>query len=333
MNVIVTNKYRDMLVNTKIEIIKEVSGVFTVSELANSLNSFFYKKIIIDATALANFPKEEVLRNLANSFDTSKLILFLPPDNPPPKKFLSFLTDLKIYNFTDNIYGLLSLLDQNNTYEDVSSYINNNSNNKTENVNTSLDFSSNLSQVETDKIILGIKNVTDNAGSTSLIYMLKKCLKEIHKKDVAAIEVLKNNLMYYNDSNVYSLTPDKLLQFISSNNYDIILLDLDNNVNSNLCHDVLYLVEPSLYRINQAMMNNRNVFNDLKGKKVILYNSMLSEKDLSIFSREAGINIYFNLPPLNDRVHNPILTDLLAKLGLITLNGDNTHKGLLDLFK
>ena len=55
------------------------------------------------------------------------------------------------------------------------------SNNKTENVNTSLDFSSNLSQVETDKIILGIKNVTDNAGSTSLIYMLKKCLKEIHK--------------------------------------------------------------------------------------------------------------------------------------------------------
>ena len=110
-------------------------------------------------------------------------------------------------------------------------------------------------------------------------------------------------------------------------------MDLDNNVNSNLCHDVLYLVEPSLYRINQAMMNNRNVFNDLKGKKVILYNSMLSEKDLSIFSREAGINIYFNLPPLNDRVHNPILTDLLAKLGLITLNGDNTHKGLLDLFK
>ena len=78
MNIIVTNKCKDLIYSTNIEILKELHGVFKVREIVNSFSSIFYKKIIIDASALEGFPKEEVLRELVASFDMDKLILFLP---------------------------------------------------------------------------------------------------------------------------------------------------------------------------------------------------------------------------------------------------------------
>ena len=119
MNIIVTNKFKSLINGTNIEVMKELTGVYKVSEIANSFNSIFYKKLIIDATALDRFPKEDVLRDLVKTFDTEKLILFLPPDNPPPMKFLSFLVSINLYNFTDNNKGLLELVKKSNTYEDV----------------------------------------------------------------------------------------------------------------------------------------------------------------------------------------------------------------------
>ena len=123
MNIIVTNQNKDLIYGANIEIMKELNGVFQVSEIANSFNSIFYKKLIIDATALENFPKEDVLRKLAKTFDTEKLILFLPPNDPPPKKFLSLLVSINIYNFTDNIKGLQELVNKSNTYDDVKDYV------------------------------------------------------------------------------------------------------------------------------------------------------------------------------------------------------------------
>ena len=139
MNIIVTNKYKDLIYGANIEIMKELNGVFQVSEIANSFNSIFYKKLIIDATALAGFPKEEVLKELTRAFDTEKLILFLPPDDPPPKKFLSLLVKLNIYNFTDNVKGLHSLVIKSNSYEDVKEFSYVSPNNRQENEN--IDFS------------------------------------------------------------------------------------------------------------------------------------------------------------------------------------------------
>lgn len=43
MNIIVTNQYKDLIEGTNIEIMKELNGVFKVSEIANSFNSIFYK--------------------------------------------------------------------------------------------------------------------------------------------------------------------------------------------------------------------------------------------------------------------------------------------------
>ena len=39
MNIIVTNKYKDLIYSANIEIMKELNGVFQVSEIANNFNS------------------------------------------------------------------------------------------------------------------------------------------------------------------------------------------------------------------------------------------------------------------------------------------------------
>ena len=335
MNIIVTNQNKDLIYGANIEIMKELNGVFQVSEIANSFNSIFYKKLIIDATALENFPKEHVLRKLAKTFDTEKLILFLPPNDPPPKKFLSLLVSINIYNFTDNIKGLQELVTKSNTYDDVKEFVVQNTPARKE---ISYDnFNDSSISLDNGQIILGIKNVTKNAGSTALIYMLKKNLQEVHKKEVVAVEINKRDFVYYNDKNMYSISNSKMGEFFASmDKKEIILVDLDESNKMDFCTDVIYLVEPSLYRINQLMMGNRAAFNTLKGKKVILNNSLLNENDVNAFAREAGISLYFNLPPLNDRVVNPILNDLLSKLGLIDAQSSNQgrgKKGLFDIFK
>lgn len=332
MNIIVTNKYKDLIISSGIEILKELNGVFKINEIANGFNSIYFKKIIIDATALANFPKEEVLRELVKRFDTEKLILFLPPDSPPPIKFLSFLVSLNLYNFTDNINGLRELVNRSNTFQDVSNYANYQEPVSIDN-NKDFSYNENLG-INNIQIILGIKNVTNNAGNFELIYMLKKMLTDIHHKKVIAVEINQNNFVYYNDKSLYSITSNKISSFLLNNKeQDIILVSLDDKSDANFCTDVLYLVEPSLYKINELMLKNRSVFNTLKGKKVILNKSLLSESDINTFAREAGISIYFNLPPLNDRINNQIINNLLAKLGIIQIDEVKVKKGLFDFFK
>ena len=335
MNIIVTNKYRDLINNTNFDVMKEMNGVFEVDDLIRQIQSLFYKKIIIDATALNNFPRSDILRKLASSLDTEKLILFLPPDNPPPSKFLEFLVEIKIYNFTDNINGLRELLNSNNTYEDVSQY---NSNLKKETIDYSdmnFNFDSEMPKVNNGKIVLGLKNVTNQAGSTSLIYMLKKNLEEKHNKKVIALEIDKNDFNYFQAHDMHSIHANQIDNFLNNMlDKDIILIDLTDNDLEKYCSDILYLVEPSMYKINELLFQNRTALGNLKGKKVILNKSLLSPNDINIFSREAELSIYFNIPPLNDRILNPVLDNLLSKLGLrIDENDMKPKKGLLDFFK
>lgn len=335
MNVIVANKYKDLINNSNIQIMKVMSGVFKVSEIANSFNGMYYQKIVIDATALEGFPKKEVLKDLASRFDTEKLILFLPPDDSPPKSFLSYLVSINIYNFTDNIKGVTQLINKSNTYEDVKEYsVINRPNVKRANNNMN-DFGS--SYIDNTKcVILGVQSVTKGISSTELVYMLKKNLTNVYKKNVIAIEIDKKDFVYFNDKEMMSINSNKLGEFINmANSLDVVLVDLGHGKNVNVCTDTLYLVDPSLYLVNELMFTNKRAFDTLKGKKVILVNSLLEQKDINVFAREAGISIYFNLPPLNDRIVNPVLNDLLFKLGIVqNSEADNSSKkGFLDLFK
>lgn len=332
MNVIVANRYSELINGSNIQIMKVMSGVFKVSEMVNSFRGMFYQKIIIDATALDGYPRKEVLKELATSFDTEKLILFIPPEDTPPASFLSYLVSINIYNFTDNINGVRKLVSKSNTYDDVKNYLITNT--KPVVSNDFEEFTQNSLDQTNGKIILGLKDITSNNSSVVLAYILKNHLEKVYKKSVAALEIDKRDFIFYGDKDMYSIDSSKLGEFIGNNMFDILLLDLKESDNANICNDVLYLVDPSIYMINKLMFTNKRAFDALKGKKVILVNSLLSEKDVNIFAKEAGISIYFNLPPLNDREINQVLNDLLFKLGLVRNDiNDTTKKGLFDFFK
>ena len=329
MNIIVTNKYRDLIYSTNIEILKELNGVYKVSQIANSFNSIFYKKIIIDATAIQDFPKESVLKELAKTFDMDKLILFLPPDNPPPKKFLSFLVSLNIYNFTDNIRGLSELVQRSNTIENVKEY------SKTENVEQNIvkDEKEDDLYSNNGRIVLGITNIEKNTYSAKFIYMLKTELESLGKR-VLVLEVDKKNFAFYRAEDMISISNNQLNNRLNDSfGYDIVLIDSDNTL-ENVCNDVIYLLDPSLWEVNKLIFFDRMIFQKLKGKKIIFVNSLLSDQEVDQFAKEANISVYYNIPPLNDRKNNKELDKLLTKLGIISqVNEKNNKKGLFDFFK
>lgn len=335
MNIIVTNKYKNLIYSSNIEILKELNGVYTVNQIANSFNSIFYKKIVIDATALADFPKETVLKELVNSFDREKIILFLPPDNPPPKKFLSFLVSLNLYNFTDNVQGLVKLIQRSNTLNDVKDLVINDDADANQ-INNQDSKEENLFDNTTaaGRIVLGFKSITDNTSATNIVYMIKKSLESVHHKKVYAVEVDKREFVFYNEPDMYSVANNQIIPFINNHlDCDVLLVDMSNNVN-NICDDVISLINPSLYDINKLMFKSRDAFVKLKGEKIVFVNSLLSSNDVNKFANEANINVYFNLSPLNDRIHNENLDKFLAKLGIIEeKQTKSTKKGLFDIFK
>ena len=107
------------------------------------------------------------------------------------------------------------------------------------------------------------------------------------------------------------------------------MIDLNDNNYYILCDDVIYLIEPSIIKINKLLNEKRDIFMTLNGKKVVLNKSMLTNEDVSIFSKEAGISIYYNIPYVNDRNDNSVINDFINKLGLVNKGGH----GLFGLFK
>ena len=328
MNLVVSNKYKNLIYSSNIEILKELNGVFSVKQIVNSFNNIFYKKIIIDATALENFPKDNVLKELVESFDSDKLILLLPPDNPPPRNFLSFLVSINLFNFTDNTNGLLHLINKSNTLEDVSNFIVVKETKEQPKEENNL-FDNDVNE----RIIIGFRGITEKSFVTEIIYMIKRSLEEVHKKRVIAVEIDKNEFNYYNSENMYSVSKDRIVEFLNNNyNCDVLLIDL-NDENRELCDNTINLINPSLYNVNKLLYLKRDAFIKLKGEKVVFVNSLLQTNDINQFAKEANLSVYYNLPPLNDRIYNKELDKLLEKLGIIEIKPAKEKKGLFDLFK
>ena len=183
--------------------------------------------------------------------------------------------------------------------------------------------------------IIGIKNVTDHAGSTTLIYMLKKELEQSYGMSVVAIEVNRHDFSYFNSSNMISIDDEHLMtEIVKHNDVAIILIDLNDSSNEGACSDVLYLIEPSSIKLNKLMRRNRRVFEELKGRKIILNKSLLSNSDIMDFEYEGKTKVFYNIPPLNDRVKNPVLSDFLSKIGLINKTNEKESGGkIFGLFK
>ncbi len=165
------------------------------------------------------------------------------------------------------------------------------------------------------KKVIGFKNVTEHAGTTTLIFLLMNAVQKKLKKRAFAIEVDKDDFKYYQEKDMVSVDKNNFNNAIMNNNAEIVFVDLNNyNGDMNGINDVIYIVEPSIIKLNKLMMNNGFAFRALEGKKIILNQSFLSNSDVNAFSKEAGVNIFMNIPALNDRDDNDSIIKLLNNL-------------------
>ncbi len=339
MNVIVTNKYKEMLMSLDIEVIKSMDGVFEVDQIIDSFQNFYFDKMILDITAIKDYENLDNLQKLSMSFDMEKIILLLE-DTPlsNSKGYLSKLISMGIYNFTRNLEGINYLLVHSNTYKDVVNIHDLADDDVDENGNPIKPGTTIAEYIEAQRLkVIGIKNVTEHAGATSLTYILKKHLESNYK--VVAVEVDKREFIYFNDDALVSTTKADLpKEFMKYNNYEVMLVDLNDYDDLDVCTEVLYLVEPSMLKLNKLIKRNRNTFSDLKDKKIVLNRCGLTETDVAEFEYEAKANVFYKLPFIDERKKNNVeVNKLLVKLGFIKQNPEEmleaNKKNILGMFK
>ena len=62
--------------------------------------------------------------------------------------------------------------------------------------------------------------------------------------------------------------------------------------------------------------------------------SILQNNDICDFESEAGIKIFYNIPPLDERKRNSVIANFLSKLKLINSNSDDSDSGkIFGLFR
>ena len=323
MNVMVYNKYKDLLLGLNIEVMKSMEGVYNVDEIIDTFTNFYYDKMILDITSIRDYQNIDNLQKLAMNINMENVILLLD-DNPETdtKSYLSKLISLGIYNFTKNAEGINYLLVHPHTYKDVVNIHNLQDLEPVQSrvVTTDKGTVPNAMVIENTTVrnlkIIGIKNVTSHAGATSLIYMLKKAIGT--KRSVCCIEIDKVDFLYYNDPLMISSTSqDVLKEIMRRSSTDVILLDLNNYEDLDICSEVYYLVEPSTIMLNKLLKKSKHILDLLKDKKVVLNKCMLSSEDVATFEYETKLNVLFSIPCMDDRQNSfEPLNKFISKINL-----------------
>jgi len=336
MNVLISNAQQSQLSDLDIDIIKSLTGTYEAFEIVEMFKNFFYSKMILDVSALKHFDEVKTYEVLAKGLDPDKIIFLLPEGSKLcTPNFLAHLISVGIYNFTTNINGVKYLLKKSNTLSDVERI------RKMANIKDSTETGAVVATVASkpDKgsMIIGVRNVTEHAGATTFIYMLKKELTFSFGSDnVLAIEIGKNDFQLFNDKSMISIRQTDINNAISKYaNASIILVDLNDCQDDSFCEDILYLIEPSTIKLNKLIRRNRVVFTKLQNYKVVLNKSLLLNNDVFDFESEAGIKTFYNMPPLDERKRNAIINDFLTKLGVFNANhgGSGNQNKIFGLFR
>lgn len=272
MNIIVTNKKHELLTDLNIDIIKSVEGEYTVDEFVEIFKNMFFSKMILDVTSIKDYLDIENIKKITEYLPSNKLILFLPTTRETTSSvYLSQLISIGIYNFTTNIDGVKYLLNNPNNYKDVA------------HIQQLSDLSSNVNKnIEVGTKVFGIRNLTNHAGATTLIYMLKKELEDTFGMKVYAIEIGRHDFEVFNDKKMISINENEILDTLNKlKDVDVILVDMNDTTDDDLCGNVLYLLEPSIIMLNKLVKEKGNVFEKLKGSRIILNKSFLSNKDIT----------------------------------------------------
>ena len=324
MNVIVSNKNQLLLENLGIDIIKEMNGEFEVDEIIATFQNFFYQRMILDITAIKNYVDIVNLQKLSISLPMEKIILLLDgteaTSNPT---FLSNLVSMGIYNFTKNVEGIQYLYNKPNSYRDVAQFHrldatfgNSAVANQTAVAAAVMPETTYQNEFYGTRII-GVKNVTKQSGASSLVYMMKNELSKHYS--VVGIEIDKTDFNYFKDKNLISTVTSEVGSVINKHkDKNVIIVDINNSiVAEGFCQEVLYLIEPSIIKLQKLMVLNATSLQGLKDKKVILNQSLLSASEVANFEYEARVKVFYNLAPLNERDKTlPELNKLLVKLGI-----------------
>ncbi len=333
MNVIVSNKYQSLLATLDIDIIKSINGEFEVEDLISQFTNFYFNKMVLDITAIKNYQDISTLQTLSVNMDVSNIILLLDDSeivNSP--RYLSALVSMGIYNFTRNIDAIKFLINNPNTYKDVAQYHQLNAVNMVSDDNNSNSGTINKLGLR----VIGIKNVTEHSGSTTLTYLLKKHLEK--KYSCIAVEVDEHDFIYLNDKELKATSSLDLPSFIATHSdAEVILVDLNDRGSISSCTEVIYLIEPGLVKLNKLIRKDKRTFEKLKDKKIVLNRSVLSEKDIKDFEYESRSKVFFNIPNLDDKVdQHKIIYDFLIKLGFVRFeetSEETKSSKLFNIFK
>lgn len=324
MNVLITNQQEAVLAGLEIEIIKTLRGEYDVEEIISQFSNFFFGRMILDVTAIKNYKDIVNYQKLSIGLPVDKIILFLSnePEITNPS-FISKLISMGFYNFGKNYEEVIYLVDHPNTYKDVahmhqlepmvqaSPVVVGNVQAPTQVVASAPIPAAPLSR------IIGFKNVTQHAGATTLVYLMKRELETIYGVSVLAVEVNKREFVYFNDSSLVSVNKQDLMaQLLKARNYNVVLIDL-NDCDDTACDEVIYLVEPSILRLNKLLKLDSEVFDKLKGKKIVLNKTLVAGGNIDTFEYETGVKVFDVIKPLDDRSSKPMLSEFMAKLGLI----------------
>lgn len=318
MNVLVSNINKDKFSSLDVDIIKSISGEFTADEIVQSFSNFFFNRMFLDITAIKDYANINNMQKLSIGLDVSKIIILLSDDPVVHSNmYISRLISMGIYNFAKDIEEVKYLYEHPNQYKDVAHL-------QTVDEET-IEVQEEI--ISNDTRVIGFKNFTSHAGSTSLIYMLKQQLSKNYY--VVCVEVSKKDFIFFRDKDMISVDSshfkDTLIKYKDANIILVDLNDVDDVTASSICSDVIYLIEPSVLAINKVFILNNRAFDKLKDFKVVLNDCLLNEKDALRFANEAGIRLFYTLPPMNDRADNSkILFPFLEKLGLYRRNGDSS---------
>jgi len=320
MNVIVANKKKELLDKLNIDIIKSLDGEFDIEELIGIFTNFFFNKMIIDITAIKDYTNISKLQKFSKAVDMSKVILLLGDSAfESSKEFISDIISLGIYNFTNTYEGVLELFNKPNTYEDVKKYHFDSSfrGGLVDEVEEKeiADYSL-VEEFEDGLRVIGVQDLTDGAGATTLTVQMVKQLNFNYK--AIGIEMNKQDFIFFTVPSLYSCTNkvDAIKKIREHKDCQVVVVDLNKFEWEGLCNDIIYLVEPSTIKLTKLIRRNKVIFDEIRGKKIVLNKTNLTEKDVSDFEVELGTKVFKCVNNFNDRSERVLTVDeLLVSLG------------------
>ena len=277
-----------------------------------------YNQMVVTSTNFS-IPKQNQYQNNTNNMQNQPSNQIMNNNLNQQNNQMTYNNLNQVNNNNQNYVNNPNQVSNNNqnSTNNLNQFFNNNQNFNNQNINNQpIVENNNFPDQKNKRRIIGFKSITSNAGSTTLIYMLKKELS--NKYRVLCAEIYKQDFRPFKDNEMVSISEDNLEETVESSASDIVLLDVNESTKAlEYCDKIIYLIEPSTIKLYKMLLTHRNTINTNKDAKIILNKSMLSNSMVGQFQSEMNLKVSYVLPPLNERDNNSkILNDLISKVVL-----------------